>query len=128
MEAINATEHHGRTIAVDWSIPKTQYREVEENEKAATAKDEDTEMLEASNDEEESSSSSDDDNEDEESKNSDEESDDNDDEEVNSDAEIEEDVETKKAAKKTGPTSADGTTLFIRNLLFESTEEDLKQL
>ncbi|KAG1091958.1 hypothetical protein G6F42_019311 [Rhizopus arrhizus] len=157
MEAVNATEHHGRTIAVDWSIPKTQYREAEESEKAAaaaaaaaantTADDEDTEMKEASNDdddnEDESSSSSDEDEEDSED-NSDEEAEvdsdeddqddsneddsDQEDEEADSDEEDKEDVEAKKAAKKTGPTTAEGTTLFIRNLLFESTEEDLKQL
>ncbi|CEP19046.1 hypothetical protein [Parasitella parasitica] len=148
MEAINATEHHGRTIAVDWSIPKNQYREAEENERAAVAKDEDTEMKEANDDdeaqEETSSSSSDssdndrDNNDDAEvsdegsDKGSDDSSNDDendsDDEENSSDAEVGEDINDKKTAKKAGPTTADGTTLFIRNLLFESTEEDLKQL
>lgn len=136
MEAMNATEHAGRTIAVDWSIPKLQYREVEEKElaaaKAAAPESEDTEMKEAS-DEEESSGSDDDEESNEDSDNSEDDIENNDDSENENDSEDEddegnEDVEAKKAKKMTGPTSADGTTLFIRNLLFESTEEDLKQL
>jgi nucleolar protein 4 len=125
MESMNATEHAGRTIAVDWSIPKTQYREVEEKEAAAiqatAVENEDTEMKEASEDEEENS-------EDDEEKEEEENSDNEGDEDSDNEDDDEDDFEAKKASKKTGPTSEDGTTLFIRNLLFESTEEDLKQL
>lgn len=133
MDAMNATEHAGRTIAVDWSIPKGKYRETEEKEaaaaQAAAVENEDTEMKETSDNEESSSD-------DEESNSADEEE--NDSDNSNSDSDIEEseeelsdneeNAEARKAKKMTGPTSADGTTMFVRNLLFETTEEDLKQL
>lgn len=140
MEAINATEHHGRTIAVDWSIPKVQYREVEAKEAADTntTVSEDTEMKESSDNQDDESDSESDDASDEE-ENSDDSEDESGNEEIDSDEEDDnneddsdnnekEDIEARKANKKTGPTSSDGTTLFIRNLLFESTEQDLKQL
>lgn len=126
---MNATEHAGRTIAVDWSIPKGKYRETEEKEaaaaKAAAVDNEDTEMKESSEDEENSA--------DEEESNSADEEENDDDNSENDDSENEEsdddeNVEARKAKKMTGPTSADGTTMFVRNLLFETTEEDLKQL
>lgn len=130
MEAMNATEHAGRTIAVDWSIPKGKYREIEEKEaavtQAAVPESEDTEMEEASEESSEENSDDDEEKEDDDEEN-DSDDDENDDSE-NEDAENEEDVTARKAKKMTGPTSADGTTLFIRNLLFESTEEDLKEL
>jgi nucleolar protein 4 len=136
MEAINATEHHGRTIAVDWSIPKVQYREVEAKEAAEAnpTVSEDTEMKEASdNEDDETNSESDSESDKEEAADNDESEEESEDSDAteNEDSDTDgekEDVEAKKLNKKTGPTTADGTTLFIRNLLFESTEQDLKQL
>ncbi|KAG2237840.1 hypothetical protein INT48_002141 [Thamnidium elegans] len=137
MEAMNATEHAGRTIAVDWSIPKGKYREIEEKEaavtQAAVPESEDSEMKEASEESsEESSDEEEEDKEDNDDEENDSDNDENDDSEnddsENEDGDNEEDVKARKAKKMTGPTSADGTTLFIRNLLFESTEEDLKEL
>lgn len=133
MEAMNATEHAGRTIAVDWSIPKGKYREIEEKEtavtQAAVPESDDTEMKDAS---EESSDEEEEEKEDSDDEENDSDNDENDDSEnndsENEDGDNEEDVQARKAKKMTGPTSADGTTLFIRNLLFESTEEDLKEL
>ncbi|KAI8389273.1 hypothetical protein BD560DRAFT_452161 [Blakeslea trispora] len=133
MDGLNATEHHGRTIAVDWSISKTQYRQVEEKE---AEEEEDVEMKEAekeSSDKEDiqAKNASDTESSDEESDSDSSAEDSDDDSDSNEDSEEEEEeVKTKetKPPKKTGPSTAEGTTLFIRNLLFESTEEDLKQL
>ncbi|KAI8888792.1 RNA-binding domain-containing protein [Backusella circina FSU 941] len=133
MNALNASEHHKRTIAVDWSIPQTQFREIEESEKKAAGEqeeedddeessDEDTEMKEASDDDSEEEEDSDEDSESDDDEEKDSE-DEEDDESV--DEQDEEAVKKAKEAKKTGPTAADGTTLFVRNLLFESTENDL---
>ncbi|KAI8968233.1 hypothetical protein BDF20DRAFT_916785 [Mycotypha africana] len=174
MDALNATEHHGRTIAVDWSIPKTQYKEIEEKEATESAetavKQEDVEMtddIEKKEDvevemEEDEQHSDDDDVKDaeaedvamkmeeesdseksEEEANSDameEDEDENDENDESSSDESDDDSKDdtdkasvkantdKEAKKKTLPTAADGTTLFVRNLLFESKEQDLKDL
>ncbi|KAG1149282.1 hypothetical protein G6F37_001793 [Rhizopus arrhizus] len=144
MEALNATEHHGRTIAVDWSIPKRRYQESEakQPEEQDDANNEDVEMKEKDDEDKEEDESND---ADEEAENADSDEEDIDDEDEEMEDESEEDdsegesdeddsdeeeavVEEEKKPKKLGPTPSEGRTLFVRNLLFESTEEDLKEL
>ncbi|CAO3693386.1 unnamed protein product [Rhizopus stolonifer] len=137
MQALNATEHHGRTIAVDWSISKSRYQESE----SKTASTEDVEMKEADKEEKEENSGSSDNSEDgeDDEESSDGEDDDEDmDEDSNSDSDSDsdednvdkedEEEEEVRPAKRKGPAAVEGRTLFIRNLLFESTEEDLREL
>ncbi|ORZ09148.1 hypothetical protein BCR42DRAFT_381797 [Absidia repens] len=147
VESLNATEHHGRTIAVDWALSKDRFKKME----AAEDAEGDTKMEEAKNDDEgdddSSSSSSSDDSSDDDSDSSDEDDEGDDEEqelesdaeeqELESDAEeqeLESDVkeqdEDDKKAKPAHrfPEVSDGTTLFVRNLLFETTEDDLKDL
>ncbi|KAG1177119.1 hypothetical protein G6F70_002918 [Rhizopus microsporus] len=167
MDALNATQHHGRTIAVDWSLPKRMYEESESKQtETEQSVDKDVEMEEQDKDDEnegqsgEESDAEMEDDEDDDESDSDEESDEEVDQDEEMDAESEEEgeadtedsendedesdeeeddssdeegktktkKETKKPSKPKGPTPAEGRTLFIRNLLFESTEEDLKQL
>ncbi|KAG2220419.1 hypothetical protein INT45_000644 [Circinella minor] len=176
---LNASEHHGRTIAVDWSLSKDRFNQVEQTE-ANTEEAEKKEdassdsgdsssssSSEESDDDDSSSDSSNDEDDDEgdededesESSDNDDEEDDNDDDdsevdeidekinfaqvdsedgEERSDEEMEdadedvemEEVEQKetKPEKKRLPDASEGATLFVRNLLFESTEQDLKEL
>ncbi|KAI9476135.1 MAG: hypothetical protein EXX96DRAFT_620603 [Benjaminiella poitrasii] len=131
MEALNATQHHGRTIAVDWSIPKLQYKQVEEKEAVASSENatddtKDTEMEEADKEEENDSDKMDTDEEDEEDDEDESDEDESETEEDEKDSKLK--VKKDKQTKKTGSSTDLGTTLFIRNLLFESTEEDLKEL
>ncbi|CAO3600294.1 unnamed protein product [Absidia cylindrospora] len=133
VESLNATQHHGRTIAVDWAIAKDRFEKME----AAEDVEGDTKMEEAKKEDEGDDDSSDDSS-DEDSDNSDEDDEGDDEEqELESDAEeqelesdVEEQDEDDKKAKPAHrfPEVSDGTTLFVRNLLFETTEDDLKDL
>ncbi|KAG2186530.1 hypothetical protein INT44_002754 [Umbelopsis vinacea] len=149
INAMNATEHHGRTIAVDWALAKDKYVAAEENaedaeEGAEDAEEGDEEEMDV--DKEEESNDAADASDDKPEAGSDDEEEEVDDEEVieegmetgdasdeemdedEEDIDIEdEDEETAKPAY-TMPTPAEGTTLFVRNLLFESEEEHLKEL
>ncbi|KAI9276260.1 hypothetical protein BY458DRAFT_532829 [Sporodiniella umbellata] len=138
MDALNATEHHGRTIAVDWSISKNRYRESELKAAEAT-ETEDVEMKEADDEvltskegtEDEEEEEEEEEEEDSEDAESDEESDEENDSDSESDSDgegEEKEDQSTKPVKKQGPAASEGRTLFIRNLLFESTEEDLKEL
>ncbi|KAI7864400.1 hypothetical protein BDF14DRAFT_1744861 [Spinellus fusiger] len=127
IEALNASEHVGRTIAVDWALAKDRFKKLEGEEektavKAAAPAKEDVEMKE----EEENEDS--DDSEEKDSKDS-EDSDEEKDSEDSDDPSSSDKQETIPAKKeRTLPQVSEGTTLFVRNLLFETTEEDLKGL
>ncbi|KAF9307095.1 RNA recognition motif-containing protein [Mortierella antarctica] len=162
--ALNGTEHHGRTIAVDWALSKDRFEEAEAKVQApAPEADQDVEMEDASakdeeNDEEEEAADGeeeeDDDEEDEDEESSDTENDgdedldldhlqgdDDEDDEENSDEEEEEEddeaalaaldaeeAREKEQTKMVLPDPSEGTTLFIRNLDFEATKDDLFEL
>ncbi|CAO3690899.1 unnamed protein product [Umbelopsis ramanniana] len=157
INAMNATEHHGRTIAVDWALAKDKYVAAEENAENAEAeaeveeggneemdidKEEESNDAEATDDKPEAGPDDEDEEEEEvddeevieegleKEDGSDEEMDEDEDEDEE-DVDIEdEDEEDDKQAKPayTMPKPAEGTTLFVRNLLFESEEEHLKEL
>jgi RNA recognition motif-containing protein len=105
IETLNATEFRGRTIVADWALPKTIYQaDSNDADKKAKSKEE-------SEDEEQQNSS-------------DAEMIDvgvSDDEE-----ESEQEPEEPKVSLKAEVT--DGSTLFIRNLAFETSQEDLHEL
>ncbi|KAG0240799.1 RNA recognition motif-containing protein [Actinomortierella wolfii] len=170
---LNGTEHHGRTIAVDWALSKDRFEEAEANAAtteeapAAEGANDDVEMKEAKSEEDEEmedrqhpqDEGSDEDNEEADGSDEDNEEDeeielnldhhknsDSEDEEDNSDAEDDEknpeddenleadlaaldaEEEREKQAKHALPDPSEGTTLFIRNLDFEATKEDLFEL
>ncbi|KAF9332428.1 RNA recognition motif-containing protein [Podila minutissima] len=161
--ALNGTEHHGRTIAVDWALSKDRFEEAEAKVQApAPEADQDVEMEDASakdeeNDEEEEADDGEeeeDDDEEEDEESSDAENDgdddldldhlqgdDDEDDEENSDEEEEEEddeaalaaldaeeAREKEQTKMVLPDPSEGTTLFIRNLDFEATKDDLFEL
>ena len=112
-----AVETEGRPVAVDWALSKDQW----EKEKG---KNEETKAAESGSDsgsdsEEDSSDSSDEDSEDGST----------DDEEQDGDVTMaEETEEVEEPVKPTLPTVDVGSTLFIRNLPFEVTEQELNTL
>ncbi|KAG0172651.1 RNA recognition motif-containing protein [Apophysomyces sp. BC1034] len=116
VEALNATEHAGRTIAVDWSLAKERFTKLEEEENEA---EEDEEKSDTDEDEDEDKSDADEDKEMGESDESE-----NEDTDADSDVEM---TESKEKKERKFPQVSEGATLFIRNLLFETTEEDLKE-
>ncbi|KAF8955152.1 RNA recognition motif-containing protein [Entomortierella lignicola] len=160
--ALNGTEHHGRTIAVDWALAKDRFEEAEANaqkEELQTAEqDEDVEMEDASADNEAKDEEDEDENDEDEDSDSEDEDggDDDDDEELNlehlqgsededaedSDEEMDaeeedaaalaaldaEEAQEKEQNKMALPDPSEGTTLFIRNLDFEATKDDLFEL
>jgi len=109
-----------RVIAVDWALSKDKWKE----EKAKMT--EDVDMDEGSSSDEDSDRESDDD----ENSDSDSNSDDSNDDDLGvhptTDADNSDDEETP--TKPTLPPPEAGTTLFIRNLPFSATDEDLRAL
>ncbi|KAG0312435.1 RNA recognition motif-containing protein [Linnemannia gamsii] len=160
--ALNGTEHHGRTIAVDWALAKDRFEEAEAKAQdeapaaLAAEEDQDIEMEDASaeneedeeEDEDEDNEDEDEDEEGEEGSDDDEELDldhlqGSDDEEAeDSDEEMDaeeedaaalaaldlEEAKEKEQTKMVLPDPSEGTTLFIRNLDFEATKDDLFEL
>lgn len=118
MAALNATPlpTGKRVIAIDWALPKDQYKEFEKQEMAETADANSNPMDE--DDAEKSGNDSDDSDDD----GVDVVFDEDDEDEVE-----EEDAEAKPVAKKESDDVQNGTTIFIRNLAFETTEEDLRE-
>ncbi|KAF9195597.1 RNA recognition motif-containing protein [Haplosporangium sp. Z 11] len=165
VQALNGTEHHGRTIAVDWALAKDRFEEaeanaetnteVEEASEDAAQEDQDVEMEDATieNGDEEEGDENEDEDEEEEGDDNDEDDDeeldldhlrDSDDEEAE-DSDEEEDMDEegdeealaaldaeeakeKEQNKMALPDPSEGTTLFIRNLDFEATKDDLFEL
>ncbi|KAF9901274.1 RNA recognition motif-containing protein [Linnemannia zychae] len=157
--ALNGTEHHGRTIAVDWALAKDRFEEAEakaqDEAPAAAEEDQDVEMEDATaenedeedeeegeeeedEDEDEEAGSDDDDGEldldhlqgsdDEEAEDSDEELDAEEEDAAALAALDLEEKEEKEQSKMVLPDPSEGTTLFIRNLDFEATKDDLFEL
>ncbi|KAF9377712.1 RNA recognition motif-containing protein [Podila verticillata] len=163
--ALNGTEHHGRTIAVDWALSKDRFEEAEAKAQAPASEEQDVEMEDVSakdeedgedeevadedeegeeeeeeeeGDEEEGSDAENDDDEDldldhlqgdddEDEENSDEEEEEEDDEAALAALDAEE-AREKEQSKMTLPDPSEGTTLFVRNLDFEATKDDLFEL
>ncbi|KAG0378541.1 RNA recognition motif-containing protein [Mortierella sp. AD032] len=153
--ALNGTEHHGRTIAVDWALAKDRFEEAEakaqDGTSAAAEEEQDVEMEDATeeNEDEEEEEEGDEDEDEEEGSDDDNEELDldhlqgSDDEEAeDSDEEMDaeeedaaalaaldiEEKEEKAESKMVLPEPSEGTTLFIRNLDFEATKDDLFEL
>ena len=117
-EAKEAHDDSGRTIAVDWALSKNKWEE--EKKDMDEGMESDSQSEQGGNSDTESS------------QNSTEEPDDDDDEEesiINLDhKETEEDVRDEENAKPSLPQPEAGTTLFIRNLPFLATEDELRTL
>jgi nucleolar protein 4 len=120
-KATDSTER-GRVIAVDWALSKQKYEEAE----GAEDQDQDQE----SNEDDEGDDSEDDDDDD--SSGSENEDDENESTSVssdNSDAQSgSRDEEEDETGRKSQTNKDQGTTLFVRNLSFEATEQELHTL
>lgn len=110
IEGVNGHELKGRAIAVDWALSKERWEEAkqsaapkEETEAGEETKEEQGDAAEPADDEQE---------------------------DVDMDGEDEDDEEEEEEApvKPTLPAVEEGSTLFIRNLPFEVTEEELRDL
>lgn len=109
-------EGEGRPIAVDWALSKDQWEKAQQDGQEVK-KEEDAESSSSGS----SSSGSD--------SESDEDSDDSSDEEADEDVEMEEhEVEEEEPTKPKLPTVDVGSTLFVRNLSFDATEQELMTL
>lgn len=118
----------GRTVAVDWSLPKNVWEEVKKDEEAMEGKEEEEEEENgggsASKDEEGSDAASD--------SGSSSESEDGVDVTFDSPSSSassssdEDDEDGEEQDKKEITDTDDGTTLFIRNLAFETTEDEVR--
>lgn len=116
IEGVNGHELKGRAIAVDWALSKERWEEAKATTTATSTKEPETEKDEEAADEEMESSGDDDEEEAEE-------------EDVDMEAgEDEEEQQEEAAFKPTLPAVEEGSTLFIRNLPFEVTEEELRNL
>lgn len=118
-----AVEGEGRPVAVDWALSKDQW----EKTKGPEAAKKDEEESGSGSDSDSSGSDSDSDSD------SDEASDDEEEEEADGDVtmqdgEDDDDEEEEEPVKPTLPTVDVGSTLFIRNLPFEVTEQELNTL
>lgn len=126
IEGINGKEVDGRTLAVDWAVEKAVYEDLQNKDESADAKDvdaeedEDEEAEAASDDDEaaEASAGSDD----EEGEGDEENEGSEDGEDVDEDFEDEEDDEDDSRNK----TEDKSLTMFVRNLPFTCTDEDLE--
>ncbi|EPQ26264.1 uncharacterized protein PFL1_06199 [Pseudozyma flocculosa PF-1] len=103
LDAVRAAAQPERVVAVDWALSKKDWE--------AKAEQSDAEEAESEDDEDDDEDEGEDD---------DEEGDDDDDE----NAEVSSDEEAKPAL----PQPEEGTTLFVRNLPFQATEEELKSV
>jgi len=138
IKAANAAQFLGRTMAVDWAVPKEVFKQKEEVPMDEDQQQSEDSVVKEDKDEKESEDSDEDDADEEE----DEEDADDDDEED----EDEEDAEEEDAEKsdeemeqeqqpaqkphnlKHGHDIAEGKTVFIRSLSYDTEEEDLRDL
>jgi hypothetical protein len=98
----------GRQVAVDWSLPKDVWeraKETKQEDEDESSEEEVEVEKEGSGSDEESGSGSGSD----------------------SEEEVEEDEEAKEKRKKEATDTDDGTTLFVRNLAFETTEDEVRE-
>lgn len=121
METVNGTiiktsgGKEGRPVAVDWALSKDKWQETQKG-KEPEVKDEKPDIK--VEDEEDASGSGSDENE----------SDDEREDGEKPDVVMEDDEEEEEPAKAQLPTVDVGSTLFIRNLPFETTEQELGEL
>ena len=138
IKKLNKSAIKGRPVAVDWALPKEEFQKgqkapvVEEDEgsDSEAAENEPDKKLDEGEDEEDSESS---DAEGDESEHDEEDSsDDDDDEEGEDDMGGSDDDETEGEKKghdlKTGHDVAENKTVFVRNIAFNSDEEDLRDM
>ena len=127
----NGSQLKGRTVAVDWAVGKKEYQQ---DNPAPTRKVEDVEIKEEEEEEEEvtikkeeeESDQDQDDDEDDEDDMEEDDDEEDDDEDMDEDDEDDEDGKDKKWHNlKTGHDVNEGLTVFVRNLSFDSEEEDL---
>lgn len=117
LEAVNGKEIDGRTLAVDWSVEKETWQKVQ---KEAEDEDEDEESKSSAENEDEDEEADEDENDDDE-----EDSDENDEE---SDEDEERYIDEEEEVQKPRATNFySNSTLFIRNLPFTCTDEDLEE-
>ncbi|KAJ3092933.1 RNA recognition motif-containing protein [Quaeritorhiza haematococci] len=149
MEAVNGTEILGRAVAVDLTLPKQNYDQLVSSDSSqkdqSGAANEDDDEEEEDDDEEEEDAESEEEDEDEESADEDEmeldedaEADSEDDTEVVMDMDEDDEAEMEEEEGAIPPkrntagvkkyNDDDGCTLFIRNLSFESTADDLTEM
>ncbi|EKG16590.1 hypothetical protein MPH_06171 [Macrophomina phaseolina MS6] len=120
LEAVNGREIDGRTLAVDWSVEKETWQKAQEqaaDEDEANSEDEDEEE----NDEDEEDDEEDDEAEDEDGGEDSEEDDEGEDDDERF-IDEEEEVQKPRASN-----FYSNSTLFIRNLPFTCTDEDLEE-
>lgn len=101
---MNDKEVKERKIAVDWALSKEKFEEVKAQEEPKPKEEE--ESVEEEDEEEEEGGNEDDDD----------------------DVDVIMEDEEEKPVKPTLPAVEEGSTLFIRNLPFEATEEELRDL
>jgi len=121
----NAKKFIGRPIAVDWAVPKDKFKEKGEKKEEEKEK-EDSNEEEDSDDEKEEDEATDSENEEEEKENQDVSDDDNEDENDSEMPEVEKPYVPHNLSH--GHDVDEGKTVFIRNLSYESCEEDLKDM
>ena len=139
LEKVHATAQPARPVAVDWSLSQKDWlargeeapeaeEEAEEETEAPTstkrAREEDEEDEEEEEEEEEDDDEDEEDEDDEEDDEEGEEDEDEDEDHV----EDEEDDGAPEKARPTMATTETGTILFIRNLPYQATEQELKDL
>ncbi|KAJ1565174.1 RNA recognition motif-containing protein, partial [Nowakowskiella sp. JEL0078] len=132
MDKINGTKIFGRLVAVDWALPKDQYDQIAIEEDSNNAQD--NTFKESEDQESESNEGEDDDinqfmdmdvQEEVQTDDDDDENDDKDEDNVDIVYETETKATEPKKPSYLSASVNEGSTLFIRNLSFESTEEDL---
>ncbi|KAL7749651.1 RNA recognition motif-containing protein [Sorochytrium milnesiophthora] len=149
MQAINGTELAGRPVAVDWCVPKADYAPddvvastikpaTQEKSKqkpvAQPSSDEgsDEEDDEEGSDEEEDEEDSDEGEDEDQGSEGDDDDDSGDEEEDEEEGKEKDEKPSHKSAKQdkpksTLPSASEGTTLFVRNLSYDTTDQDLQE-
>ncbi len=120
IEALNGKEIEGRNIAVDWALSKDKWEEVKKDEE----KDEDKGKEEAKAEIGEAAEEVEDEAEGDEQEGNDGE----DSLEAHDEDAMDVDEKVEAPAKPILPAVEEGSTVFIRNLPFEATEEELRNL
>jgi nucleolar protein 4 len=119
MEGLNGKEVEGRNMAVDWALSKDKWEEVKKDEdkdedKEGKVEEEDSEVKEdAAKGAEDDAATI--------------ENEEDDSEDKDEDA-MDVDEKEEAPAKPVLPAVEEGSTVFIRNLPFEATEEELRNL
>lgn len=127
IKATNASQFMGRTMAVDWAVPKEVFKQQEIPEENDEGEKQESDMDSVKEDVEDQEDSEDD----EEEQDDDQESDKTDEDEIDEVKDGEDHSEEgslKPHNLQTGHDISEGKTVFIRNLSYESDEEDLRDM